>query len=387
MGLTTSEVQSYIDNDGYVFFGPGQHTLTSAVILKGDKNVIIEGHPKATVVYTGPSTDAMFLFDKTVINVAKTLFRDLTAISNTAGAPVFKTFEEYDFPYFLTMERCEFTASETYCIDINQISYVIVPSFKDMKTHGGGAVRFKASKGGAVPYHATSQHHMERWVHNGSNRVGPAFDLRGTSGLRMYDTVDKGSTDLLPALRGVYNGPISFRIDAPRTPGFCMNYTCEYDEGDTWANASGCWLHEIRTDNASGIGKHEYFRWINGTLRDSNIDEGVEPMRLMGGGTVTTDGLVVDIEDCEDVAATDFRFGGRLWPRAIRPWYNPGMESVAAAAEAAFNQYTGGSFIDPIFTSTTKVPGPTSAAGPTYEAGFEYYDNWEAAAAEFETLI
>lgn len=385
---TYSDVQSGIDNDGYFYFNSGTHTLTQKVVCDGSRRVTIDAHPKANIGWTGSSSYAPFQFEQNAGAPEKLHFKNLKVTSTVSGSPIFKTPTINDGPDYLTFEYCDFTALGAYAIDINRCPYIVLPVFRYMKTSGSGALRLKARTGGDDPYHATSQMEVTGWVHNGSNRVGPAFNLRGTSGLRMYDIYDKGDPSLLAALRGVYEGPLSFRIDSCRTPATITNWRWQPTEDFT--NAAGCYLHEIRTDSGTGVGQHEYLQWINGTIRDSNIDAGVKPFRIMGGEQVVGDhALVVDLMNCEDLSPDDFLFGGKLWVRADKTWYNPGMESTAAAMATLFNStyWYADTMSDTIFTDTDRIPSNSNDGGALYQTGLDLFDDRTDASAEYEDLL
>lgn len=388
---TYSDVQSAIDNDGYFYFDKGTHTITQKIVLDGANRVRLVGHPQANIVWTGSSSDAPFVFDQDVANPKKIMFEWLTVSSAVSGSPIFKinSGDDNDGPDYLTMSHCDFTVLGAYAVEIWRSPYIITPCFRYMKTAGSGAIRLKANKGGSDPYHATSQMEITGWHHTGSNRVGPAFDLRGTSGLRMTDTFDTGDPSLIAALQsGGWEGPVSFRLDAPRTPAVITNHRIEYSEN--FDNASGCFLNEIRTDAATGPGKQNYVQWRNGTIRDSNIDSGVKPFRVMGGETRPQDhALVVDFLDCEDLSTDDFLFGGKLWARAKRTWVNPGNESAASALETLFNStyWYSGTMSDTIYTDTDRIPSNSNDGGDLYQTGLDLYDDWEAAAGEYEEYL
>lgn len=388
MALNYSEVQSYIDNDGYVYFDKGTHTLTQKVVFDGSKQTLVEAHPQATVVYTGSSPNAPFQFEQDVASPQRLIFRRITATSSVSGSPIFKTAGITDTPNFLLMEYCNFSCVGAYNVDVNRAPYIITPVFRYMKTSGGGAIRWKARTGGNDPYHTTSQMEVTGWHHDGSNRVGPAFNFRGTSGLRMTDIYDSGDPSLLAALRGVYEGPVSFRIDSCRTPATITNW--RWKPTQDFTNASGCYLHEVRTDSGTGTGKHEYLQWINGTIRDANIDGGVKPFRIMGGETNGGDhSLVVDFFDCEDLTVDDFLFGGKLWCRVRRNWVNPGGESAASAMETLFNStlWYSGSMTDTIYTDTDRIPSGSNDGGDLYQTGLSLYDDRTTAQPEYEDLL
>lgn len=385
MALTSSEVQSYIDNDGYVYFDKGTHTLTSRVVIDGTNRTRIVAHPKANIVWNGSSANAPFEFEQATASPEKTYFGWLKVSSSVEGSPIFKQVQG-DGADYLTMEHCDFTCTGAYAVDMNLSVYIVTPVFRYMKSSGSGAIRLKANTGGADPYHATSQMEITGWHHTGSNRVGPAFNLQGTSGLRMVDTWDRGVPDIHATLAAnSWEGPLSFRINSCRTPGVCQNHRIEYSSDFT--NATNCFLNEIRTDSGTGPGKHEYFQWINGTIRDANC--AVEPFRVMGGETTTEHALVVDFIDCEDMATTDFLFGGKLWVRAKRNWVNPGNESAASAIETLFNStyWYSGTMSDTIYTDTDRIPSSSNDGGALYQTGLSLYDDRASSVSEYEEYL
>lgn len=386
MALSYSDVQSAIDSDGYVYFDKGTHTLTQKVVVDGSQRVLIEGHPKSSVVWTGSSSNAPFQFEQNAANPEKLHFKHVNVTSSVSGSPIFKIADITDTPHFLTMEHCDFTCLGAYAVDLNRCPYIITPVFKYMKTSGSGAIRFKARTGGADPYHATSQMEVTGWRHDGSNRVGPAFNFRGTSGLRFTDVYDYGDPSLLEALRGVYEGPVSFKINSPRTPCYVTNFLSNYSVDFT--NAANCFLNEIRTDSSTGNGKQEYVQWIASSIRDSNIS-GVAPFRVMGGETTTTHSLVVDFVDCADLSTSDFDFGGRLWVRVTRDLVTPGNEAAATALDTYINTTTwySGSMSDTIYTDTDRLPSGSNDGGDSYTTGLSLYDDWVAGSPEYEDLL
>lgn len=386
MGYTSSTLQSDIDSYGYALFQAGTHTLTTKVVLDGSDRVKIEARPGANISWTGSSSASPFQYEQDAANPKRIHFKDLAITSSVDGSPIFKTASITDTCNYLLMENCDFSVVGAYAVDINLSPYIVTPVFRYMQSSGGGALRLRARSGGADPYHATSQMEVTGWVHNGSARVGPAFNLRGCSGLRMTDIYDEGDPSLHADLQGVYEGPVSLRINSPRTPAYITNWRCNYSSDFT--NAANCYLHELRTDSGTGNGRHEYIRWINGTVRDANIS-GVAPFRIMGGETTSEHGLVVDLVDCEDLATTDFDFGGKLWVRVLRDWVNPGNESTASSMDTLINTtyWYSGSMSDTIYTDTDRIPSGSNDGGASYTTGLSLYDDWVAASSEFEDLL
>lgn len=385
MGLSYSDVQSAIDNDGYVYFDKGTHTITQKVVIDGTREVLIKGHPQSTVVWTGNAADAPFVFDAANSTPAKCMFQRVTATSSVDGSPIFKIQDNTDRPNFLTMMDCDFTVSKAYAVDLKRTPYIITPRFFRMKTTGGGAIRWRARTGGSDPYHSVSQCLFDGWHHTGSGgRVGPAWDFLGMSGFRMRNFHDTGSPALIQELIDAsWEGPVCFRMNSCRTKAEARNMLVDYDEDFT--NAAGCWLYEIRTDSGTGTGKQEHFEAINWTMRDDNLDVGVEPWVVMGADGIGH-ALTVDVVDCHNVEADDFLIGGRAWVRAIRPYYDPGNESLLTALETKLNAIASNSVLEPIICETDRAPSNTDNGGLLY-SGSSLETNYQSTAVDYEDVI
>lgn len=397
MTLTSSDIKTAFDSIGYVEIPKGTHVLTDTVVIdpyKDPERWLIEGKPGSRLVWGGTAGQPMFKFlprdgSGVSYNQGQVEFRNVNAYSDKSGSSIFQVGAIDVACHWLTFDGCNFTAKHAYCIDMNRISYSVVPVFRNMRTAGGGALRLKADTGGADLWHATSQFVVDTWHHVGSERVGPAWDFRGISGARIYRLNDSGSPGLMSSLQGVYNGPVCIRINACRTPLYLDVLKCSYD--NDWASAPGCWLHEFRSDSPTSVGKHDYYNLRDITLVDSNITGGVKPVRFMGGDDSignNTKGVVVDLVDCESPDATNMYFGGLLWVRFQRPFFNAGEDSLRTGNETELDTYfpDGLSQVDAIQANTDRPPRPDTSL-PLYEVGESLYDNYSTTPADFEDLI
>jgi len=384
MATTAASIQSDLDSTGYAWIPQGTHSIDTTITLNGERRMLIRCHPNGELVWAGSTPAPMFQINENLANFEKLTFQDVWATSTVSGSPIVGVLDNLQAPHELAFDNCRFEALGAYCIDMTVMPYVVIPTFRNMRTAGSGALRWRARTGGADSYHTTSQTPITGWYHDGDNRVGPAFDLRGTSGLRMRSVIDTGSPSLLASLRGFYEGPLSFRIDSCRTPGVIQNYTIDYI--DEWSEAANCWLHEFRTESGTGPGLQEHFELINVTLRDAN--SATTPVRIMGGPD-SKHSLVVDITSCQDPSGADFQVGGKCWVRIKQPWYTPGAGQAAliASAQAFCDSFTPGFLIDPIVTDTDRPPGATADSTPLYQAGAALYDDWLGTTDDYEVIL
>lgn len=385
MSLTSSEVQSYLDNEGYVYFDRGTHVLTSKVVVTGLEQQDIDCHPNANIVYTGASGTGCFEFEQGTDNTKRIRFNGVNITCNTNGSSCFKVQSYNDVLHWLHMQDCNFVSPQAYCIDYPLTPYCITPVFRRMRTAGGGAIRWKARAGGGDPYHSVSACLFDGWHHTGYDRVGPAWNFRGMSGFRGRHFTDAGVPDLLPALAAEnWEGPVTFRMDSCRTRGRIEWFQIKYTSG--WTNAPNCWHYDIRTQSGTGTGKQEYWQAVAWDRCDALYDSSMSPWTIMGGPTSTDHGMIVDLTDMYRPQADDFVLGGRLWVRCIRPWYDPGEEALFSALETKLNAVSASSCSDPFLTNVDRAPANTEDGGQLISGG-DLENDYEDTAPEYEEVL
>lgn len=362
--MNYSELQSYIDA-GLVPSEPGTHEITQQVTFDGAKRVIVEPN---SFVWTGSASSWPLNYNFGSGTSYPIIFNGVTFVSAVDGSPIFKNEDTEAQPDNLHFENCDFTSLGAYAIDLNLVGYMVVPVFRNMVTRGSGALRLRASAGGIDPLHATSQMHIRGWTHIGSDRWGPAFNLRGCSGLKWQSVTDKGSLALhADLLAANWEGPLTLLTDSVRTPSDYKNLTVEYDETND-DDAPNCYIGEIRTTSGTGTGVHEIAYLRNATLRHTAIDAAVKPWRIMGSNSDTGHALVVVVEDCESPSTDDFLIGGRSSVWVHRPHYINGESSkytnLKSAVTAIFPEAT--SWQDPIVIEDGKLPAAAFSGGTTY---------------------
>lgn len=388
MADITSELQNAVDNIGFYTLPAGTSTLSSTIVLEGKIPFWMKGQSTSVLEWSGAEDSTMFSFVKdtgvTVYNSAKMLFQHVEAVSETNGVSFFRS-RNKNRPNHLTMENCTLTTIGAYAIDIDDAEFTVTPHFENMRTFGSGAARLRSDRGGVEGYWFTSLMEIKNWIHDGSNRVGPAFDLLGCRGLKLLNIWDKGDPSLLTALRGNWAAPVSLRWNTFGFPCSIQNYIVEYDTDFT--NAAGCYLHEFRTDSSYAVGKHEMINITAMTMHDYNIDTGVAHVRFMGGDSDPADhGLLVTFDACEDLDGDKMLAGGKVLVRARNTWYNPGQEAKATAMQAFCEAMDSSTFTDPIMTATDRPPR-ASITTPLYTSGEALYDNYEADVGDYETIL
>lgn len=386
MADITSAIQNAVDNIGTYTLPAGVSQISSSVILEGKIPFWLKGVATSSLEWTGVEDSAMFSYvhDDAVASYsnAKTIFSHVTAVSEVNGVSIFRSREQT--PNHLTMEHCSFTSIGAYAIDIDESEYTVTPHFENMRTFGSGAMRLRSDTGGAEGYWFSSLMEIKNWVHEGSNRVGPAFDLRGTRGLKLMNIWDKGDPSLLTALRGNLECPVSLRWNCVGFPSTIHNYQVTYDTDFT--NAAGCYLHEIRTDSGYSDGKHEHLNIYGMTCHDYNIDNGVPHFKIIGGNQTAQHGLVVTFDACEDLDGDMFLLGGKLLVRCRNIWYNPGESSKATSMQTLVEALDDNTWLYPILTATDRPPRETITT-PLYVTGQDLYDNWVADVDDYETIL
>lgn len=385
MALTTSEAQSYLDNDGYVYFDKGTHTITSKVVVTGLEQQDIVCHPRAQIVYTGSSATGCFEFEQATANTNRIQFKGVNITCTNNGASCFKVQNNDDALHWLRMMDCHFISPQAYCVDFPLTPYCITPIFKRMRTEGGGAIRWRANPSGVDAYHSVSACLFDVWHHTGYDRVGPAWNFRGMTGFRGRHFTDAGVPDILPALvSNGWEGPVTFRIDSCRTRGRLEWFKLDYTSG--WTNAPNCWHYDIRTQSGGGTGKQEYWQAVAWDRQDSLYDSAMTPWTIMGGPNTTSHGMIVDLDEIYRPQANDFTIGGRIWVRCNRPWYDPGEEALYAALQAKLDAVSMNSCSDPLLTNVDRAPANTTDGGQLI-AGGSLEDDWYDTAPEFEEVL
>lgn len=378
--MTAAELQAYVDA-GLVPSTSGTSEISTPITLDGSQRVLFEPN---SFVWTGSGSRSLFEYDAAGATSMPIVFYGVKVVSEVDGSSIFSLVDNSAQPNNMIWDTCEFQATGAYCLDYNNVGYIVVPVFRNLVTSGSGALRMRAS-GGSDFWHSTSQMVVDGWTHTGSNRVGPAFNFRGTSGLKMINVTDKGAMDLNATMAAAgWEGPLTLFIQHPRTPGEITNLQVEWtDVNDD--DAPNCYIGEIRTDSSTGPGQHEYIEIINGTLTHAAIDAAVEPWRIMGGDS-TNHGLVVNFSRCESPATSNFLVGGKASLWIDRPWYKPGEESTADALETYVTGIFPDCFKDKIETSTTKLPTSDSSTATTY-IGSQNETDYTAEPAQYETIL
>lgn len=375
--MNATELQAYVDA-GYVPHEVGTHEITTAITMDGTKKVTFMPN---TFVWNGSSSNGLFEYTGSG-NYFPIHFIGVKATSGVSGSPIFKTSADNKTPNNLVFDTCDFTSVGAYAIDLNIINYTIVPSFRNMITRGAGALRCRASAG-ADYWHATSQTVMRGWTHFGENRVGPAWNLRGCSGLKAQALTDRGSMGLISSMNNSWTGPISLLIQSPRTPNY-IDIVVEWDDAND-DDAVNCYIGEIRTDNTSGTGKQNYVE-LTATMTHAAVDASVKPWRFMGGDATNEHSLVVNLVDCKSPNTGTFLAGGKVSFWATRPWWEPGEETDASTLESAATAIHPNAYQDAIETSTTKLPSNDSGTATTY-IGSAQETNYTAEPGQYEDIL
>lgn len=380
MTMTATELQAYVDA-GRVPSTSGTSTISTAITLDGSSRVIFEPNSFA---WTGSSSNSLFEYDSTgVANPYPIIFDMVTATSSVSGSSIFRNTGGTSINNF-TCDTIDFTATGAYCIDLNEINYSIVPVFRNCRTSGSGALRLRAN-GGADYWHATSQMSIKGWTHDGSDRVGPAWNFRGTSGLIMQNCLDKGSMGLLSAMNNSWEGPLTLLIQTPRTPAQIINLVTEWDDAND-DDAVNCYIGELRTDNSTGTGQHEYVDVVNATLTHPAVDSAVKAWRVMGSDVNNHHCIVVNFEHCEDVNTGNILIGGRCSVWVTAPWYKPGESSDGDTIETAVNTIYPEAFQDRIELADGKLPSADETSAVTY-SGSSNETNYAAEPDQYEVTL
>lgn len=387
MADITSAIQAVVDAGGSYKLPSGTSQISSTILLEGKYPFWLEGRATSVLEWTGVEDSKMFYFLKdsgTSYTTQKTLFSKVEAVSEVNGVSFFRN-GQFQRPVHLTMEDCTLTTIGAYAVDIPDAEFTVTPHFENMRTFGSGAARLRGRTGGSEGYWFTSLMEVKNWIHEGSNRVGPAFDLRGCRGLKLTNIWDKGDPSLISELRGNWAAPVSLRMNTPGFPCTIENYVVEYDQDFT--NAAGCYLHEFRTDSKYSVGKNEQVNISGMTMHDYNIDSSVAHVRFMGGdATTSSHGLLVTLDACEDLDGDKMLAGGKVLVRARNTWYNPGQSAKATAMQSFVESMDSGTWSTPIMTATDRPPRSTITT-PLYESGQDLYDNYETDVGDYETVL
>lgn len=386
MADITSALQDAVDNIGSYTLPSGTSQVSSTIILEGKIPFWLKGRATSVLEWTGAENSAMFQFIKDTLvtySSSKMLFSHVNAVSEVNGVSIFRS-RDKNRPHHLTMEQCTFTTIGAYAVDIDDAEYTVTPHFENMRTYGSGALRMRSDTGGVEGYWFSSLMEVKNWIHDGSDRVGPAFDLRGTRGLKLMNIQDKGDPSLLTALRGNMACPVSLRWNCVGFPSTIHNYLVDYDADFT--NASGCYLHEIRTDSGYAVGKHEHLNVYGMTCHNYDIDSGVKHFRIVGGHEGAQHPLVVTFDACEDLDGDQFLLAGKLLVRCRNIWYNPGESAKATSMQALVESLDTNTWLYPILTATDRPPRETITT-PLYVSGQDLYDNWVADVDDYETIL
>lgn len=305
--------QEQLDTTGSLHIDePGTYILDAPLHVNPSDRYEIIGSVRAFVKYRGPAGTAWLEIDKARTQspwTGRLTVKDMNVEAKGEFRSVVKsTYWKLQWNN-ITFENCDFSAGG-YCFDFDNVSYGIVPTFRDIKTGGGGALRYRSSGRGSDAFHATSQMEITGWHHNGGNRIGPAFDLRGIGGLVATNIIDEQRPTVHPDIHGQYEFPISFRLESWYAPVKIDGYWLE-PWGDMSKLAPGCWAMEVRIkdDNFRGDGKHNICEFNNLQLGGSNA---VQPkFRVVGGDAAKSHGCVVFIKNAWYPKADVFQCYGK----------------------------------------------------------------------------
>lgn len=382
MTMSSSELQSYV-TAGYVPHTSGVSEIDTPITFNGSVQVKFEPN---RFVWTGSSSRSIFEYDFIGSGTSQAMFFDsVEVVSEIDGSPIFRTVDSGATPHNLCFDNCEFTVLGAYAIDLNECGYTVVPIFRNMRTNGSGALRMRGSTG-ADYWWATSQCIIHGWTHTGSNRVGPAWNLRGPAGLEMKACVDQGAMGLHADLvTAGWEGPLTLQIQSPRSPIKIINLFVDWDDTND-DDAPNCFIGEIRTNNPDGTGQHEIAELWNPTLVHDAIDASVKPWMFMGSNNSAHHSLIIDLVNAESPDLSKLLLGGRMALRVTRPWYKPGESSTGDTLETEVNSIFPDAFQDRIETSTTKMPSPDETAATTY-SGSSYETAYVAETQQYDELL
>lgn len=380
MTMTATELQAYVDA-GRVPSTSGTSSISTTIQLDGSRRVIFEAN---SFTWTGSGSRSLFEYDSTGVGAPyPVIFDSVVASSEVSGSSIFRNTGGTQINNF-TCDNIDFTATGAYCIDINNVAYSVVPVFRNCRTSGSGALRLRAS-GGVDYWHATSQMSIKGWTHTGADRVGPAWNFRGTSGLIMQNCVDKGAMGLIASMNNSWEGPLTILIQSPRTPATIVNLTTEWDDVND-DDAVNCYIGELRTDNSTGVGQQEYVDLINATLTHSAVDASVKAWRIMGSDVSNHHCLVVNLLHCESPSASNILMGGRCSVWVTAPWYKPGESATGDTLQTAVEAIYPDSFQDRIELADGKLPSADETAAVTY-SGSSNETNYAAEPDQYEVLL
>lgn len=364
MAYTSTQLQSYIDA-GYVPSTSGTSELTTQVTFDGSQKVYVA---PGKYVWTGSSSSWPFLLDKSVADPYPIVFDNVDVVSNVDGSPIMKPNDNTDKFHNMTFVGCDWTSLGAYCWDFNGLDYTVLPTWQNIITRGSGALRLRGS-GGSDYWHCTSEMTIRGWTHIGANRWGPAFNLRGCSGLIMENVSDTGSLALHSTLRTAgWTGPLSILVQALRTPNHWTNFHVDYDEVND-DDAPNCYIGEIRTDLDTGTGQQEVLNLINPTMRHAAIDSAVKPWRFMGSDDSSAHSMLIRIVDADSPTTDDFLLGGKCALWFERPHYKNGegtdLSTLKTYVETIFTA-SGVAWQDAIVLEDGKLPAGAFSGGVTY---------------------
>lgn len=381
MTMTATELQSYVDA-GLVPSTSGTSEISTPIELNGSRRVIFEPN---SFSWTGSGSRSLFEYDKTgIVNPYPIIFDGVIASSEVSGSSIFRSVVADQSINNFCCDNIDFSAVGAYCIDLNDLNYSIVPVFRNCRTSGSGALRLRGS-GGAEYWHATSQMTIKGWTHTGYDRVGPAWNFRGTSGLIMQNCVDKGSMGLISSMNNSWEGPLTILIQTPRTPAQIINLKTEWDDVND-DDAVNCYIGELRTDNSDGTGQQEYVDLVNATLSHAAVDASVAEWRIMGSDVTNHHCIVVNLVHCESPSTSNVLIGGRCSVWVSAPWYKPGESATGDSLQTVVEAIYPDAFQDRIELADGKLPSADETAATTY-SGSSNEANYVTEPDQYEVLL
>lgn len=314
MAETSAEIQYALDRRGYVEIAEGASITAPIQLAHLENRPFVKGLGEFT--YDGPPGrwafewrwDSSYSHDPCSLTFHDILFDR----NDVANGGFLQVFPGGSAPRSLSMRRSLLQADEAHAIDAVGVGACESLYFQDMRSQEGSALRWISSSS-----NGTNWLIIDNWRHESISRVGPTFMFKNLRGIVTNHTIDEQTSELIDALKNVYEGPISLQIT--NCSGFTLLDEYYYEYSGTFdTNSPDCWTVEIRADEASGSHRMHACELRNAVSTLSGIGTGIGQYHFLGGDSNDGNSLRVDMVDHFKQGDGKTKFKGKVYPVAVR---------------------------------------------------------------------
>lgn len=379
------ELQYAIDRRGYVDIDEASQVDGYIELGHLTGKVHIVSSNSSTLSRTGPSGRHLFEYNyKNTFthDPPEIYFHNIVHGNSASNSGFFRVRSSGRCPARLHFDNCSLRAAGNYAIDCPSGGEMECLVIERSEFGGGGAIRWHSASDAQANFtHIITNRYV------GDGKPGSTFNFKNVKNLTMRSNTLDGSVDLVSGLSGTFEGAVAIQIINPI--GLCMVDDFWFEPWSDWdTDAPGCWGFTGQTDDDNGSYGQRALFINNISMNAAGLGESTILNHFIGGHNDSdAASMLAVIEDQWQVAASDYKFGGKvrvIMERATNP-------NSSDEIETTVDGFVSGSYRDPLRMGAFELPFndtiATSGDGITYPDSppITLATNWVATAAEYDS--